>query len=318
MKSTSRKIMAWAVFIYLIAMITLHRYPSLPDNEISFGDFANIMIGLVAIATLIFSLVERYNENKIRESSVALESFVTRVDSTINVLSQAELPHDRKWLFIQSAYEGLKSTENYITREEHQRLASAKFEELRVHLKLLYHNLRLDSFIDVPNDVEKDFYNYDHSVSTCMYLITISWLRYVVKKTYHFRQTGVARFGNEKCTDLKFIYPLLSLLASKPLNLVSVGAMEDKFTEFGQSLVNDSGEIDEYIWKYPRLVGYIMLTKTLSVKNLEKGVYYPIPMLKCVANPMTDKRCWFASELNQYYQLPDILSHPRYLYLIGV
>ncbi|WP_100753157.1 hypothetical protein [Vibrio salilacus] len=306
------KHLSWAVvIIYLLIMITLHRYPNIPENEVSIADFANILVGLVAIATLIYNILDRHHSITTSQSRIALESYVAKVDSTVEELSKSDLACDRKWFFVLSAHEGLLSTQDYITEEEHKRIAKNKFEELRTHLKLLYFDLKIENFMDVQKDPHKDFHNYRDNLSASVYVFIVCWLKYVVNRTYFFKEHNYTSFGNEWCIDKKYVYSFMSLLVSEPLNILGRRAIIEKVTELSQTLsIPHDNVLLRLAHEYPRVLAYALLSNRLSVYNHIKGVYRPVFQLDCLES--RNKHHLFSIG-SWFFPLPEQLENPKYL-----
>ncbi|MEZ9673746.1 hypothetical protein AB4282_20590 [Vibrio lentus] len=306
------KHLGWAiVIIYLLIMITLHRYPNIPDNKVSIADFANIMVGVVAIATLIYNILDRHHSITKNQSRIALESYVAKVDSTVEEISKSDLTCDRKWFFVLSAHEGLLSTQDYITESEHKRIAKNKFEELRTHLKLLYFDLKIEDFMDVPKDPQNDFNNYRHGLSASVYVFIVCWLKYVVNRSYFFREHKRTSFGSEWCTDQKYIYPFMSLLVSEPLKILSKGAIVEKIGELSQTLrVPHDNVLLSLAEEYPKVLAYALLSHYLGVYNPINDIYKPIFQLDC----LEDRNEYYLFSIGiSFYPLPEQLKNPKYL-----
>lgn len=257
------------------------------------------------------TVLDRHHSITTSQSKIALESYVAKVDSTVEELSKSDLACDRKWFFVLSAHEGLLSTQDYITEDEHKRIAKNKFEELRTHLKLLYFDLKIENFMDVPKDPHKDFHNYRDNLSASVYVFIVCWLKYVVNRTYFFREHRRTSFGSEWCTDQKYIYPFMSLLVSQPLKILSKEAITKKIWELSQTLcVPHDNVLLRLAEEYPKVLAYALLSQRLDVYSPIKDFYKPVFQLDCLEN--RNKHYLFSIGIS-FYPLPDQLKNPKYL-----
>ncbi|MGF1696583.1 hypothetical protein L4C54_12990 [Vibrio lamellibrachiae] len=272
-------------------MATLHHYPNILKNAVSIADFANIFIGLVAIATLGFSLWDRHVSTIVRQSNMALESYVDKVDSTIEKLSKDNLTSDKMWFFILSAYESLYATQKYISTEEHKHFAIHKFEELRTHLKLIYHDLQLEHFMDVPKEVreKKDLKSYNNTFEAYSYIFSASWLKYVAPRVSYFEKTRQASYGYQWCTEPKYIYSLMALLTSARLDIPHIKVLGDQITTLAkESRTDGDSRLCALVESYPKLFTHIFLSN--SCKAWNKPGHYTRILQLAVYGP---EEAWF-------------------------
>lgn len=165
--------------------------------------------------------------------------------------------------------------------------------------------------MDVPKDIQNDFNNYKHGLSASVYVLLVCWLKYVVNRTYFFREQRRTSFGSEWCTDQKYIYPFMSLLVSEPLKILSKRAIMDKIGELSQTL---STPPDNVLFRlaeeYPKVLAYALLSHRLDVFSPIKDFYWPVFQLDCLEN--RNEHYLFSIGIISY-PLPDQLNNPKYL-----
>ncbi|EKN4667334.1 hypothetical protein PXR31_004553 [Vibrio parahaemolyticus] len=312
------KNIAWSVVaIYVLVMITLHRYPNMHDNQISTGDFANILVGLMAIATLGFSIWDRHRETMKHNSSIALKSYINSIDELNIKLSGSEVDIGTRFLLINDCQKNLLICQNAITEQEHRRFAQAKYETVRTNLKIMYHGLQVENFFSVPKEL-KDQVNLTGSCynwSACSYLLVSSWLKYVVPKSYTYQRDGIVTYGMYPCARQEYVCSMLCMLIADPLSIKPTSELINLFEQFRRTckfeLPHDG--LEDAFEKYPSLAAHLMLTHTCSAYLPKNNSY---PYLSIAVHDKTKKEVWFTfkGENEEYiFGIPTKLANSKYL-----
>ncbi|MDD1794261.1 hypothetical protein LRP50_14055 [Enterovibrio sp. ZSDZ42] len=317
MKINFKHLACSVVIIYILVMITLHRYPNMPDNKISFGDFANILVGLTAVSTLLFSIWDRHKTTIKHNSAIALESYVNSIDGLMNTLLDAEMDIDTIFFSIETCHTNLVLCQKSITEKEHKRFAVTKYETLRTHLKLKYHRLQIEDLLSVPEEVREQYNmtNFSTSWPACSYVLVSSWLKYVVPRTPFYKEIGTASYGNYMCTEETYIGSMLSLLIAQPLSLKPNSNLLNKFSQFIKTCEIEQSNSDLYdaFNKYPSLAAHLMLSKTCSVQRSKYGDY---PNLSIAVHDVVQKKVWVSFKGGNFkhnHPIPAKLANSKYL-----
>lgn len=314
----SFKNIAWSgVIIYVLVMITLHRYPNMHDNQISTGDFANILVGLVAIATLGFSIWDRHRETIKHNSSIALESYVTSIDDLKIKLSDSEVDTDTRFFLIDNCHKNLLLCQNAITEQEHKLFAQAKYETFRTHLQLAYHHLQVEDFLTVPKEL-KEQYNLSYWSANwlaCSYLLVSSWLKYVVPKSPFYQDHGIATYGNYLCTEERYICSMLSMLIAEPLSIKPTSELLNRFFQFRRTCEFEllHCDLENAFENYPSLAAHLMLSHTCSAHSSKNNSH---PNLSIAVYDNGEKKVWFTfkgTNVQHTYGIPNKLANSKYL-----
>lgn len=315
MKIDFKKGICIFITLYILGLITINRYPTgLPDNT-SFTDIANIAIALIAVATLVWTGLTHIQTEKNKESLIALNSFIETIDHLIGQISDKDGNLDRKYFFIQSAHKALLESEHYIKSEAHKEFASRKFEILQTHLKLMYFKLDYQDFLNVPDEI-KDDYSLQPSAKRfehCAVLLTGKWLKHVAPNTYFLKNNGWVTYGSEGCTDVKYLFPFISLLVSKPSNILPTTDVKKNILTLAESnIIEDCGYLETLVTEYPILLAHILLSKSLSAHKDTNSISGYLPKIK-VYGP---KSSWFV--INRYataniLKIHDRVNLPRYI-----
>lgn len=309
---------AWSgLIIYVLVMISLHRYPDMPNKTVSTGDFANILVGFVAIATLVCSVWDRDRENIKRNSTIAPESYVNSLDDLIRKLSDSSLDTDTKFFSIDSCHRNLLFCQNRITEEEHRFFAQSKYETFRTHLQLAYHHLQFEYFMAVPKEL-KTHYNmmgWSTNWTACSYLLAPNWLKYVAPKSPFHKQNGIASYGNYLCTEDTYICSILSMLIAKPLALKPTSELLDQFYAFRKTCECklQHKDMETAFENYPSLAAHLMLSYTCSAVSSRENKY---PKLSIAAHDTKQKKIWFTfkgTNVQHTYSIPQKLANSKYL-----
>lgn len=309
---------AWSgIIIYILVMITLQRYPNMPDNQVSIGDFSNIVIGLVAIVTLGFSILDRHRETIKHNSSIALDSYISSIDALIIKLSDPEVNTDIKFFLIDNCHKNLLLCQSSITEQEHKLFAQAKYETFRTHLQLAYHHLQVEDFLAVPKEL-RDEYNmsaWSTNWLACSYLLVSCWLKYVAPKCPFYQDSGFATYGNYLCTEERYICSMLSMLIAKPLSIKPTSALLDRFIQFNKTCEFELHHCDlESVFEnYPSLAAHLMLGHTCSAYRSKNNNY---PNLSIIVHDNDNKKVWFTfkgTNVQHVFDIPNKLANSKYL-----
>lgn len=309
---------AWSgVIIYVLVMITLQRYPNLPDNQVSIGDFANVVVGLVAVTTLIFSILDRHRETIKHNSAIALESYVSSIDALIVKLLDPDVNTDTKFFLIDNCHKNLLRCQNSITEQEHKLFAQAKYETFRTHLQLTYHHLQVEDFLAVPKELKHEYNmsNWSTNWSACSYLLVSNWLKYVVPKYPFYQQNGFATYGNYLCTEERYICSMLSMLIAKPLSIKPTSVLLDKFILFNTTCEFEllHCDLENTFENYPSLAAHLMLIRTCSAYHSKHNNY---PNLSIAVHDNDKKKIWFTfkgTNVQHIFNIPSKLANSKYL-----
>lgn len=281
------------VVVYVLAMITLERYPNLPDNKVSIGDLANILVGIVAIVTLGFSIWDRYKATQKHSSAVALESYISSIDGLIAKLSDEKCLSDSKFFHIATCHKNLLSCQSHITENEHKIFATTKYETLRTHLELTYHNLQLDDFLVIPSEVKNEcnLSHYSQNWQACSYLLVSNWLKHIVRKSPFYESHGYASYGSYRTLLNDYAISMLSMLLAKPLALKPSGELISLFAQFKERCeVEVNRDLRIAFSHYPSLAAHLTLSLTCTASPYELGKY---PKL-CIAVHDINEKVWIS------------------------
>lgn len=262
-----------------------------PESWVS--AIATVMAAIGTVSTLIFLSYQhildrkkKEEEDAIKLSQEALDSFIAAINSFIGYLTNNSLGKDRKFAFLSPTYLNLVAFEKKITIGNHRRQALAKFKELHVHLDIFYFDLTAEDFFTMDNEEANSisFSAHGRNWSSSVYALVIIWLKHVAPKFGTIANKNFTIYGwGQQMINEDFLYTLLAMLVSKDIQLVEIKSVVDCVRKLGQPSRQCRIAVDEKWFlsalnNYPLLLAHLFLRSSSfqAVKTSEQPlIFYP-------------------------------------------
>ncbi|EHR0760544.1 hypothetical protein KUH14_004424 [Vibrio parahaemolyticus] len=296
----------WAGFIalYVVTMITYHRFE---NSENALDILGNIPTFLASLAAIVagFIALKTYVDSKRKEpSKVAFEAYQDSLKSLIAVLSEPDGGKEYKLYYLSICHETFTKIEPLITEQEHRSVIAVTHNILKHHIAMLIRDHTIADYFYFDKPYEK---SYRLNVTDSANALYEYWKEHIRGHSNFFKQskgrmevfTG-SPFGISEDVLIK----ALAIYANDNLELSEVTKRIKATIELTET--NSKHELIELADSFSVAVAYLLLKKQTSPYRSNDGWELGLK------NSYSDD-CWICYHVNPYQRQVEKLPNLKVL-----